>query len=238
MIKAIAFDLDDTLISKRQYDHACLRSVAAHLAERFSINFEEVSVDLWKEYDELNRSHTIDAVLEKRGLFSKELLKELVEVYRKTPAGDCVYPDTVNSLEKARSMGLAIFLVTDGKIEAQSEKIKNTGIEPYFTRIIFTYAFGEGRKKPDKTAFEQILGETGINANEMIYVGDNPYRDFLETKRLGIHTIRIKREDGQFRFTELPQNYEADQEICELDGVFEEINRINGLSKARGRREA
>lgn len=235
MIKAVAFDLDDTLLSKRKYDHECLRSVAKYISESFNIDFKNACIPLLKEYDELNRSHTIDAVLKQFGIFSEELLQELIEVYRNTKARDCLCDDTISTLEKTQKMGLLTILITDGKIEAQKKKIQNVGIEKYFSKAVFTYAFGENRKKPDRTAFQQILGDLGINGHEMIYVGDNPYRDFIEVRKLGIHTIRIKRADGQFGFAELPREYEADHEIYELNGVFEYINSINDSAEARNR---
>jgi len=233
MIKVIAFDLDDTLISKRKYDYECLESVATYVSTKSDLNFKEVYFSLLKEYDELNRSHTVDTVLKKYGIFSEELLKEAIKVYRNTKARGCLYNDTIRTLEKARKIGLLTLLITDGKIKPQDKKIQNVGIKKYFSKVIFTYSFGEKRKKPDKTSFEQILTELTINGNEMIYVGDNPYRDFIEVKKLGIHTIRIKRADAQFRFAELPREYEADQEVYVLDSVFECMNRINGSTEVR-----
>lgn len=225
MIKAVAFDLDDTLISKRKYDYVCFKSVAEYLSKKFNLNFQEIYFSLLKEYDELNRAHPIDAVLKKYKIFSKKLLKKLIEVYRNTRTHSCLYKDTIPILKRAKKMGLLTILVSDGKIEAQNKKIKNTGIKKYFSKVIFTYSFGENRKKPDPAPFKQILNELKVKGKEMIYVGDNPYRDFVEVKKLGIHTMRIKRTDGQFRLTELPQEYEADQNIYQLDKIFDYIKK-------------
>lgn len=204
----------------------CFKSVAEHLAVESRLDSEEVYISLLKEYDELNRTSSINTVLGKYGIFSKELMEELIEVYRNTEASNCLYDDVRNVLEKACKKGLSTFLITDGKVDAQSMKIRNIGIEKYFSRIVFTYLLGEDKKKPDTTSFQQILEEGGIQGNEMLYVGDNPYRDFVKIKKLGVHTIRIKREDGQFRFAELPKEYEADREVYDLRAVFDYISEI------------
>lgn len=229
MIKAIVFDLDDTLISKRQYDRTCLRSVARFLSKRYNIAFADLFVAFLKEYDELNRTHVIDTVLRNYGIFSKALLKKSITVYRTTGARGCLHKDTMKILKKLKAMGLSLYLITDGKIEAQRQKILNSGLTTYFSDIIFTYSLGEKRKKPDSLAFRILLDRLAAKGREVMHVGDNPYRDFVEIGRLGIRTVRILRKDGQFKDVRLSKKYEANALTNNLYDVVryikKEVNR-------------
>ncbi|MEM5598044.1 HAD hydrolase-like protein [Niallia circulans] len=51
---------------------------------------------------------------------------------------------------------------------------------------------------------------------DCVYIGDNPNKDFVTAKKLGLHTIRIVREIGDHMQTKLDQGYEADKKIYSL----------------------
>ena len=59
--------------------------------------------------------------------------------------------------------------------------------------------------------------------SEMVYVGDNPYKDFINIKKLGIRTVRILR--GSFKDIKLDQSYEAEFTINSLDKLTKKFIR-------------
>lgn len=53
-----------------------------------------------------------------------------------------------------------------------------------------------------------------------IYVGDNPKKDFVGAKEVGMHTVRIIRHEGMFMSLEAEEGYEADEIIDSLDKII------------------
>ena len=65
-----------------------------------------------------------------------------------------------------------------------------------FDEIILTEELGREFWKPSPKAFEIMKKKLNIDYNEMIYVGDNPEKDFYIGSKCLINCIRIYREDA------------------------------------------
>ena len=52
------------------------------------------------------------------------------------------------------------------------------------------------------------------NPNEIIYIGDNPNKDFINIKKIGIRTLRVL--TGSFKDLSLSRDYEAEHKINNL----------------------
>jgi ribonucleotide monophosphatase NagD (HAD superfamily) len=63
-------------------------------------------------------------------------------------------------------------------------------------------------------------------ASDLIYIGDNPNKDFINIKKIGIRTIRVL--TGGFKEIFLENHFEAEITIKSLDQL--NINLINELS--------
>ena len=224
MINGIIFDLDDTLLSKKKYDYECFKNISKYLNEKFKIPFIDLYYDFRKEYDELNRRFPINAVLKKRNIYSDNLLNKLIQVYRSTKTEKCLYPETIDVLKQLIKMKKKLFIITDGKIEAQKKKIINSGLEHYFIEIIFTSSLGFKKEKPDPTSFKYLIKKNRFKRQELIHIGDNPYRDFINIKKLGIKTLRIIRADSFFKDIVLPEIFQANHTINSLQEIFKFIS--------------
>ena len=91
----------------------------------------------------------------------------------------------------------------------------------HFEKIIPTYQYGLSFSKPSVKCFKKILNYEKIKPYKMVYIGDNPYKDFINIKKLGIKTIRIKR--GAYRNIVLDKNYEADYTVKNLDKISKKM---------------
>jgi putative hydrolase of the HAD superfamily len=61
------------------------------------------------------------------------------------------------------------------------------------------------------------------SSSKMVYIGDNPYKDFINIKKIGIHTIRILR--GSYKNIKLDSDHEADYSFKSLDGLSKKFIR-------------
>jgi len=117
-------------------------------------------------------------------------------------------------------------LITDGDKGAQLNKIKLLDLQKYMNKIIITDEYGKEYWKPSIKPFKMILEYFNIDSKESIYIGDNPNKDFIPCKKLGINTVRIIRPIGYYSNTFLNENYEADYNIkslLELENILEEL---------------
>ena len=73
----------------------------------------------------------------------------------------------------------------------QANKVEALNIRHLFKRIFITHRFGVKHAKPSTYCFEKIRLAEACDWNDMVYVGDNPAKDFVNLNRLGMHTVRV-----------------------------------------------
>ena len=79
------------------------------------------------------------------------------------------------------------------------------------------------KQKPNPLPYQKAMEKLEASANETVYIGDNPYKDFITARKLGIFTIRIMR--GQYKKIKLRKEYESDCQIQNLEDIFNVIKR-------------
>ena len=62
------------------------------------------------------------------------------------------------------------------------------------------------------------------NVSDIVYVGDNPNKDFIELKKHGAITIRVNQ--GMFKNLILDEKYMADYEITNLKYLEKILNKL------------
>lgn len=90
------------------------------------------------------------------------------------------------------------------------------GIEVLVDKVIVTDDLGKEFWKPHKKSYINMMNYFKINKDECIYIGDNPNKDFIGAKEIGMMTVRIVREKGDHIKTHRAKEYEADLNIVTL----------------------
>ena len=96
-------------------------------------------------------------------------------------------------------------MITSGIQDVQRNKINLLDIQDYFEPIIFSSTIKHD--KPDEMPFRQLIELTGVHAENIVYVGDNPFDDFIGPNNLGITTIRVYNSD--FKNTKIDSQKDA-----------------------------
>ncbi len=117
-----------------------------------------------------------------------------------------------------------IGIITDGKASVQWNKINLLGIEKMVDKIIVTDDYGLEFWKPHEFAYREMLKYFNCNKEQCIYIGDNPHKDFIGAKKVGMKTIRVIREVGDHMNTVLDVEYEADNKISNLKELVNFLN--------------
>ncbi|MFC7668489.1 HAD family hydrolase [Hymenobacter humi] len=130
-----------------------------------------------------------------------------------------MYPDAERCL--ARFAEWPLYLVTDGHKEVQARKVLAMDVAATVRHAYLTNRYGRHRAKPSPHVFELICRREGVTAGQVIYVGDNPRKDFVGIKPLGFRTVRILR--GNYAHLEADEAHEAHRRIHSLDELTEEF---------------
>ncbi|MFU0827257.1 MAG: Phosphoglycolate phosphatase [Lachnoclostridium sp.] len=221
VIKAVVFDLDDTLYDELSYVLQGLNQVSLYLAQKYSIDRQEIFQRMKHELECHGRGKIFDHVCQQLSI--KESIEELVYIYRNTVPVLELYPDSAQLLKKLKKAGIKTGIITDGSSMVQHRKIEALGLRTMVDYIIVTDDYGTGYAKPSKEPYLDILKKLGCAPGETVYVGDNPYKDFIGAKAVGLATVRVRREKGMFCNTDLSTEYEADKTIrnlLELEGLL------------------
>lgn len=216
MVRAVIFDLDDTLISERQYIESGYQHISKLLSKRLDKDEKELNRLLVGLFNE-NSKNVFNRLLDQLGVtYTKDNIIELVDEYRNHLPNIEFFDDVLPCLEFLKGKGIKIGIVTDGYSNAQRQKLKVIKADYYFDEIIVTDELGREYWKPHQRAFEMMKEKIGIEFNEMIYVGDNPAKDFYISSIHPIRTVRIIREHSTYKNTLYYKNVQETLKIISL----------------------
>ncbi len=193
-IKAIIFDMDDTLYPEQQYIRSGYRAVAQRLSA-FGVSSEVAFDLLWDIFSHDPQEKVFNAVLAKLNITeTPELISELITLYREHQPN--ISPsDGVAELLGYLSGKYTLGLISDGYMPGQQNKLDALGIGKFFTEVIFTETLGRKHWKPSSRAFELMAQKLGFAHSECVYIGDNQKKDFVGPNALGWQSICYRTPD-------------------------------------------
>lgn len=207
----LIFDLDDTLYDERTFVLSGFLAVARYLEEKYGMDAVSSFHYMKTLLDTEGRGQIFNEVLKRFGCFSKTEVKKCISVYRHHRPSLSLFPEAQVLLENNLNN---LYLVTDGHKIVQHNKIKSLGIEDKFKKIYLTHRYGIVHAKPSIHCFEKIRAIEKCSWSQMIYIGDNPLKDFLNLNPLGVQTIRVK--TGQFKNLHVDPLFDAKHIIKDL----------------------
>jgi putative hydrolase of the HAD superfamily len=213
VLKAIVFDLDDTLYAERDYVLSGFRAVSRWVQSRLGISEHDAFIEFRRSFDAGARSDTFDRWLVGRGFADNGLVAQMVTVYRDHVPEISPTPGTEEILKRLRSQ-YRLGLLSDGDLSVQRGKLRQLGLSDLFDAVLFTAECGPGDSKPSVRPFEIMLRRLAVPGRDSVYVADNPAKDFLGARRAAMHTIRIRAQNGIYGHLEPAyDDHAADDEI-------------------------
>lgn len=89
-------------------------------------------------------------------------------------------------------------IVSDGYLEVQQRKVAALGIATLFDAIVFSDQWGREFWKPHLRAYETALERLHVEGSDAVYVADNPAKDFIGAKALGLWTVQLSHPDSLY----------------------------------------
>lgn len=207
----VVFDLDDTLYPELTFVNSGFHAVSDYLATQYHLSSHELFVEMIDILEREGRGKIFDQLLLQYGIYSQTNTKKCINIYRHHHPQIELYPDAIPCLEMLDSPQ---YIVTDGHKIVQKNKIDALQISPYFKKIYLTHRFGIKYEKPSTYCFQKICSEERCSWDEVVYVGDNPLKDFIGLNRLNANTVRIHR--GSYKDMVVDEQHDAQHHISTL----------------------
>jgi putative hydrolase of the HAD superfamily len=218
----VIFDLDDTLYPEFSFVSSGFAAVADDLSDIVGVSAVRLRELFTSELAISGRGAVFDNVYRRQGIFSEELVQKSIAIYR-SHAPDLELPRvTIRVLEELSEFPL--YLVTDGDPDVQLGKIKALGIESSFVKCLRTWSFGQEAAKPSLTCFEMILEGENATWRDLVYIGDDPSKDFVSLREVGARTIRVL--TGRHATVVAEPGYEPEFSIASLAELPELIKTL------------
>jgi putative hydrolase of the HAD superfamily len=194
---AVVWDLDDTLVMEADYVRSGFDAAATQLG------LAEFSRVCWRLFQEGVRRTTFDLALQEMGLpVTPERLRELVGAYRSHRPRIHLLPGVREALVELRAADVFLGIVTDGPALPQRRKIEATGLRTLTDAVVLTEDLGVGFGKPSTKPFEIVAARAARSA--MLYVGDNPLKDFQAPLALGWSVLRVRLPESEHAAVDTP----------------------------------
>jgi putative hydrolase of the HAD superfamily len=208
MLKAIFFDIDDTLYSTTEFAvRARENSVEAMIKAGLKLPRDMLLKELEEVVNEFtsNYEYHYDKLLLRvpkrcyEGINPALLVASAVVAYHETKFRELKpYPDVVQVLKLLARTDLIRGIITTGLAVKQAEKLIRLKLYHLFTSSAIFISDQIGISKPNLKFYQRACSELSIQPPEAMYVGDNPLTDIDPPDRLGMITVRNKR-GGKYR---------------------------------------
>jgi putative hydrolase of the HAD superfamily len=227
MIKAVIFDIDNTLTDFMKMKRAAVDSavdgmIDAGLKVEKAAMVEKIFDLYWKEGVEDQK--IFDKVLTKEfGSVDYKVLAAAIIGYRRAKAGNmALYPHVTLTLTELMKLGIHTVVVSDAPRLEVWLRIVSLGLHHAFDRVITSE--DTGFKKPNPAPFLKALEVLGTKPHETIMIGDWADRDIAGAKALGIRTAWAKYGNT---FDTKPKESGAEYELEDIYELVELIRAEN-----------
>ena len=239
MIRAVGFDLDDTLLDHRS---AASKAIASLLEQQGWVY--QGATEFGREWQRLEQLHFAEYIagnltliqqrrarmhdflamveVEAHGTELDDLFEEFLSHYAKSWVP---FPEVRATLENLRSSGFHLAVLTSGQQEQQEAKLASMGFLEMFESVL---AIGTlTAPKPDARAFLQLSSALGCLPEEVLYVGDDPHCDAIAATKAGLHGVWLNRagQDG-------PEGIGI--QVRTLDSLVPAIHQWNDMTAPQG----
>ena len=230
MIRCVTFDLDDTLWPVDPVINHANQKMFAWLAEHApdfmaryqTIDLPKLRAQVLAKQPEIEHSVTLirlaqlEQGLSQTGYQGQELqrlVQESFQVFLAARQEVSFFDHALDMLAELKAQGYLLGALSNGNADYQ-----RVGLSELMT---FHFKADEvGFMKPHPAMFEQMLEHTGLAANEVVHVGDNPDHDVVGAQALGIKTVWVN-------LTNATTEIQADAEVTALNQLPDTIRSLS-----------
>ncbi|MBN1594436.1 HAD family hydrolase [candidate division FCPU426 bacterium] len=206
MLKAVLFDLDDTLVDHKYCRQCALAALQARYPDLRRRTIQELEQEQEKQLQAnyalvLDGSLTPEEALAERirgvcATFGVELAGP-AEAFAAAAEYERVYGSNWRLIPGAADLLAALHgrvklgVITNGKSSSQRAKLKACGLEQWLDFAVVSEEFGAA--KPDQAIFFEALKLARAEAGETVFIGDSWEVDIAGASQSGLKAVWINR---------------------------------------------
>lgn len=226
MIKAIVFDLDNTLVDFMLLKNAAIDAAAIAMVDAgLHLSPEEIIAKINAIYkaEGIEYQQVFDHLLkEELGEVDYKIMSAGIVAYRKArEAALKPYPGVLPTLIELIKMGIKLAVVSDAPSKEAWLRLSYINFQHFFD-VVITYDNSRERK-PSPVPFNLALTELGLKPNECLMIGDWAERDMVGAKKVGMKTVFARYGD-----TFDTKNPESDYDINSITELIGIVKKENG----------
>jgi putative hydrolase of the HAD superfamily len=225
LIRAIVFDLDNTLVDfmKMKWE-AVTAAIDGMIDAGLELPRDAVRARIDAIYQEqgLEYQKVFDALLESElGRIDPKILASGIVAYRRGRESAMVlYPHVQMTLLELSKRGIRLGVVSDAPQAQVWLRLCSLSLQHVFDAVV---TFDDTRQhKPSPAPFRKVLERLGVSATESLMVGDWAERDVAGGKSLGMKTV-FARYGDTFGTTESGADFEID-DVFDLVKIVDQLN--------------
>ncbi len=225
MIRAIVFDLDNTLTDfMRMKESAIQAAIDGMIDAGFKISREDLRGRIDAIYRErgLEFQQVFDELLAgELGQIDPKILASGIVSYRRARESTLVlYPHVQMTLLELAKRGIRLGVVSDAPRLQVWMRLCSLSLQHVFDAVV---TFDDTReRKPGAAPFREVLKRLGVAAEESLMVGDWAERDVVGGRSLGMKTV-FARYGDTFETVESGADYDVD-DIWQLVRIVDDLN--------------
>lgn len=227
MIRAVVFDLDNTLMDfmkmkRRAIEEAIPAMVDAGLeitTEKANMMIDEIykekGIEYQKVFDEF-----LGKVLKK---VDYKILSAGIVAYRRAREASLIpYPHVYSTLYSLLKMGIKMGILSDAPVKEAWLRLAYLNFHQIIDTVV---TFDDtGVRKPDPKPFKLLLKKLNVEPSEALMVGDWVERDVIGAAKVGMKTAYARYGD-----TFNTKSHTADYELNDISELVDIIKNENNI---------
>lgn len=199
MIKAVLFDIDNTLYSFDNAHAYGLEALCAYAREHLGMDAETFAQEVAKAAEDVKRRLDADcAAIHNRTLRFQVLLeRNRLSLTHAAPMGELYWdtllrhaepnPGSIACLTRLKEQGYILGIGTDMTIVYQLKKLERLQMLPYFDFIVSSEEANV--EKPNGKLFRICAAKAGVSPEECLFIGDSLKKDVLGPRAIGMQSL-------------------------------------------------